>query len=44
VGRADKRLYETRRERRPAPITVGALSGAARSLLHSVRANLFGSR
>ena len=44
VSRADKRLYETRRERRPAPVTVAALSGAARSLLHSVRANLLRSR
>ena len=44
VSRADKRLYDTRRERRPAPVTVTALSGAARSLLHSVRANLFRSR
>lgn len=44
VSRADKRLYETRRERRPQPITVAALSGAARSLLHSVRANILRSR
>ena len=44
VGRADRALYAGRRERRQAPITAAALSGAARSLLHSVRANLFGSR
>jgi diguanylate cyclase (GGDEF)-like protein len=44
VSRADKRLYETRRERRPAPVTVSALSLAARSLLHSVRATLLRSR
>ena len=44
VSRADGQLYEARRERRPAPVTVAALSGAARSLLHTVRANILRTR
>jgi diguanylate cyclase (GGDEF)-like protein len=44
VIRADQRLYESRRERRPAPVTMAALSGAARSLVHAFRASIFRSR